>query len=96
MATLMRRALEECTTLDQVKKLWAESPRTCEYYYVFADGKDRAAVGVSATPEEIQFVAPGEAHPLLGEGIRDAVVLSAGTRLDVESEAANPRLAWHD
>jgi dienelactone hydrolase len=82
MATLMRRALEECTTLDEVKKLWADSPRTCEYYYVFADGKDRSAVGVSATPEEIQFVAPGEAHPLLGEGIRDAVVLSAGTRLD--------------
>lgn len=81
MATLMRRAMEECSTLDQVKKLWSESPRTCEYYYVFADGKDRTAVGVAATPSSIQFVPPGTAHELLGEGIADAVVLSAGDRL---------------
>ncbi len=82
MATLMRRALEECSTLDEVKTLWSESPRTCEYFYVFADGKNRTAVGVAATPEVIQFVAPGEAHPRLGEGIADAVVLSSGSRLE--------------
>lgn len=82
MATLMRRALEECSTLEDVKKLWADSPRTCEYYYVFADGKNRTAVGVAATPKSIEFVAPGQAHPQLGEGISDAVVLSAGSRLD--------------
>jgi hypothetical protein len=83
MATLMRRALEECSTLEQVKELWRTSPRTCEYYYVFADGKSRQAVGVMATPSSIQFVAPGESHPLLGEGIRDTIVLSAGERLDL-------------
>lgn len=82
MATLMRRALEECKTLEEVKQLWSSSPRTCEYYYVFADGKDRTAVGVAATPESLQFVAPGESHPLLGDGIPDAVILSAGSRLE--------------
>lgn len=82
MATLMRRALEECKTLAEVKQLWSSNPRTCEYYYVFADGKDRSAVGVAATPESLEFVAPGEAHPLLGDGIPDAVILSAGNRLD--------------
>lgn len=81
MATLMRRALEECTTLDEVKRLWADSPRTCEYYYVFADGKVPSAVGVAATPTKIEFMNPGEGHALLGEGIEDAVVLSAGDRL---------------
>jgi hypothetical protein len=81
MATLMRRSLEECSTLDEVINLWSESPRTCEYYYVFADGKTNRAVGVAATPESIQFIGPGEAHELLGEGIKDAVVLSAGSRL---------------
>jgi hypothetical protein len=81
MATLMRRALEECSTLDDVMSLWKTSPRTCEYYYVFADGKSNQAVGVAATPESIQFVRPGESHPLLGDGIKDAVVLSAGERL---------------
>jgi len=49
---------------------------------VFADGKTRRAVGVAATPETIEFVQPGAAHPRLGAGIPDAVVLSAGERLD--------------
>ncbi len=82
MATLMRRALEECSTLEEVMALWSNSPRTCEYYYVFADGKTNQAVGVAATPERIEFVRPGETHELLGPGIKDAVVLSAGTRLE--------------
>ena len=81
MATLMRIALENCQTLEEVKTLWATSPRTCEYYYVFADGKTNSAVGVAATPEKIQFVEPGEFHELLGEGIPDVLALSAGQRL---------------
>ena len=82
MATLMRRALEECSTLAQVQALWTDNPRTCEYYYVFADGKTNEAVGVAATPESVEFVQPGQSHPLLGDGIEDAVVLSAGSRLE--------------
>ena len=82
MATLMRRALEECSTLDEVMGLWKNSPRTCEYFYVFADGKTNQAVGVSALPESIEFIHPGQSHPRLGEGIEDAVVLSAGSRLE--------------
>ncbi|MFM9068143.1 MAG: C45 family autoproteolytic acyltransferase/hydrolase, partial [Planctomycetota bacterium] len=81
MATLMRRALEECTTLDQVMDLWKKSPRTCEYYYVFADGKTKRAVGVAAVPEQIEFLQPGQSDPRLGDGIPDTVVLSAGDRL---------------
>lgn len=92
MATLMRRALEECRTLDEVMDLWTNSPRTCEYFYVFAEARRngnqpdspfiRRAVGVAATPESLQFVQPGEAHELLGPGIPDVVYLSAGQRLE--------------
>ena len=82
MATLMRRALEECSSLAQVRQLWESNPRTCEYYYVFADGEEQNAVGVSATPEGVEFIDPGQAHERLGEGIPDAVVLSAGSRLE--------------
>lgn len=81
MATLMRRGLEECHSLSDVKELWQTSPRTCEYYYVFADGKDNSACGVAATPEKLQFIATGETHPLLGDGIPNVVVLSSGERL---------------
>lgn len=83
MATLMRRALEECSTLEQVCALWKNSPRTCEYYYVFADGKIPDARGVAATPGTIEFVRPGEDHAKLGTGFEDAIVLSAGRRLEL-------------
>ncbi len=82
MATLMRRGLEECHTLDKVLTLWRKSPRTCEYYYVFADAKGRRAVGVGATPKRVEVIQPGEAHPRLGLGIADSVVLSSGNRLE--------------
>jgi hypothetical protein len=82
MATLMRRALEECSTLDDVMNLWKNSPRTCEYYYVFADGKTNRAVGVAAVPESVEFIHPGQSHERLGPGIEDVVVLSAGNRLE--------------
>ncbi|MBC8357287.1 MAG: peptidase C45 acyl-coenzyme A:6-aminopenicillanic acid acyl-transferase [Planctomycetes bacterium] len=91
MATLMRRALEECSTLDEVMDLWTKSPRTCEYYYVFADGKTNRAVGVAATPESIDFILPGQGHELLGPGIEDAVVLSAGSRLEKLRERVTQR-----
>jgi hypothetical protein len=91
MATLMRRALEECSTLDQVMSLWKNSPRTCEYYYVFADGNTNRAVGVAATPESIEFAQAGQSHERLGEGIEDAVVLSAGDRLTKLRERVKER-----
>jgi pimeloyl-ACP methyl ester carboxylesterase len=81
MASLMRKALETCETLGEVKALFQQGPRTCEYYYVFADAKGPGAVGVAATPEKIEFMGAGVGHPLLGRGIPDVVVLSAGRRL---------------
>jgi len=81
MATLMRRALEECESLKEVETLWQESPRTCEYYYVFSDAKIPNAVGVVAVPESVEFIRPGQDHERLGEGIEDAVLLSSGSRL---------------
>ncbi|MEW6357996.1 MAG: C45 family peptidase [Planctomycetota bacterium] len=80
MATLMRMALEDAKTLEDVKAIFSKNPRTCEYYYVFSDGKDRSAVGVKAVPESIEFLKPGEAHPLLPTPIEDCVLLSAGNR----------------
>ena len=96
MATLMRRALEECDTLDEVMELWKTSPRTCEYYFVFADGKTNRAVGVAAVPESVEFIQPGQTHERLGEGIEDAVVLSAGKRLETLRERVKSRYGQFD
>ncbi|OGK06964.1 MAG: hypothetical protein A2W80_19335 [Candidatus Riflebacteria bacterium GWC2_50_8] len=81
MSFMVRRALEECDTLQQMKDLWNNSLRTCEYFYVFADAKIPDALAVYATPDEMVFLGAGQDHDFLGEGIVDAVVMSAGNRL---------------
>jgi hypothetical protein len=82
MGTLMRRALQEASSLEDAKRIFRDSPRTCEYYYVFSDGNTRSAVGVYALPDRIEFVGPGEAHRLLPDPLRDCVLLSAGDRYE--------------
>ncbi len=91
MATLMRRALEECSTLDEVMTLWHDSPRTCEYYYVFADGKSKRAVGVAADSDSIEFIMPGQSDQRLGEGIPEVLALSSGSRLEALRERIEQR-----
>jgi hypothetical protein len=81
MATLVRQALEECESIRQLKSLWQNNPRTCEYFYVFADGKVPDALGVWATSAKLEFLQPGESHFFLGPGIDDVIVMSAGNRL---------------
>jgi isopenicillin-N N-acyltransferase like protein len=80
MAFLVRRVLEEAKTLDDAVAIFRDSPRTCEYYYVVADGDDNSAVGLAAHWNTFEVVRPGEAHPRLPEPTSDTVLLSAGDR----------------
>ena len=80
MSFLVRAALEHGKTLDDVKRVFADTRRTCEYYYVVSDGKDRSACGVEAYPTRIRFVGPGEFHERLSTPVEDCVLLSGGNR----------------
>jgi len=82
MAQLVREVMEKAGTLDEAIEIMRQGPRTCEYYYVIADGKSRDAVGIAATPTLFEVVRPGQAHPRLPHAIPDAVVLSAGDRYE--------------
>ena len=82
MPLLMRMSLENGHNLQDVKDIFSNNPRTCEYYYVFADGKDKSAVGVYALPEKIEFVTYGEKHEKLKYGIKDTILLSADERYE--------------
>ncbi|QDV36627.1 C45 family autoproteolytic acyltransferase/hydolase [Tautonia plasticadhaerens] len=82
MAVLVRRALEEATSLDEAVAVFRDSPRTCEYYYVIADGEENRAVGMEASWHAFSTVAMGEAHPKLPRAVPDAVILSAGDRYE--------------
>ncbi len=59
MSLLLRDALERATTLKEAMDIFADTPRTCEYYYVISDAKIPDARGVYATPKQIHFIEPG-------------------------------------
>ena len=82
MAQLLREVMEKADTIEEALEILRSSPRTCEYYYVIADGNKKTAVGVAATPEAFETVAPGQSHPRLPHGVEDAVLLSAGDRYE--------------
>lgn len=80
MAMLVRMALEEADSLDRAIAVFRDNPRTCEYYYVLADGETGKAVGMEGSWNVFGTIAMGESHPKLPVAIQDAVVLSAGKR----------------
>ncbi|MEK6237544.1 MAG: C45 family autoproteolytic acyltransferase/hydrolase, partial [Planctomycetales bacterium] len=80
MAVLMRWALREAKTLDEAVAVFRDNPRTCQYFYVAADGKTNRAVGFEASAGKFQQLGPGEKNSLLPRPVKDAVLLSAGDR----------------
>jgi isopenicillin-N N-acyltransferase-like protein len=80
MAFLVRMVLEEADELDRGIGIFRNSPRTCEYYFVIADGETGKAVGMEASWNTFGVIGMGESHPRLPHALKDAVVLSAGDR----------------
>jgi hypothetical protein len=80
MAQLVREVMENAATLDEAVEIMRRGPRTCEYYYVIADGKNHTAVGIAATPDQFEVIHPGESHPKLPSPVQDTVLLSGGDR----------------
>ena len=80
MSFLVRMALEEADSLEQAVAIFRDHPRTCEYFYVIADGETGKGVGMEASWNRFYTVAMGESHPRLPTAIKDAVALSAGDR----------------
>ncbi len=86
MAQLLREIMEKASTLDEAVAILRRGPRTCEYYYVIADGHAKQAVGIAATPDTFEVIHPGQAHPRLPHAIPDAVLMSAGDRYEKLAE----------
>jgi len=80
MAFLVREVLQTAPDLDAAIAVFRERKRTCEYYYVIADGKSNRAVGMEASWNKFTVLKPGETHPLLPTAVKDAVLLSADAR----------------
>jgi len=64
MPFLLRTILENANNLEEVKEILALTTRTCEYYYLFSDGKNSASMGVYATGRQLEFFEPGASYAL--------------------------------
>ncbi len=82
MALLVRMALEEGHDLDQAVNVFRDNPRTCQYFYVVADGKSGKGVGLEASWDKFGVVRMGESEPRLPHAVPDAVLLSIGSRYE--------------
>lgn len=88
MSFLVREALEKGKDLDAAIGVFRDNRRTCQYFYVLADGKTNRAVGMEGSWGVFSLVQPGEAHALLPTAVKDCVLLSAGDRYKLLTERA--------
>ncbi len=80
MALLVREVLENGKDLETAISIFRDNERTCQYYYVVADGKSNQAVGMEASYGVFTLIKPADKHPLLPTPVTDCVLLSAGDR----------------
>ncbi len=80
MAFLVREVLEKGKDLDTAISIFRDNRRTCQYFYIVADGKTNEAVGMEASFGVFSLIKQGESHPLLPTAVKDCVLLSAGDR----------------
>jgi len=85
MTFLMRKGLEEADSLEEGVKIFRETPRTCEYFYVISDAKIPDARGLACRPDLFIVLKPGEAHPKLPVpvGVMDTVLMSGDKRFQL-------------
>ena len=96
MTFLMRRVMEECSTVQEALDLIQSIPLTCTYYYVLSDAKnDIAAVVTEAgTDHPVHIVRPNEDYPdwmpngsVMPKKYPDAVFVSGrGERINALSQ----------
>jgi predicted choloylglycine hydrolase len=82
MGFLMREGLERAESLEAALKIFQDTPRTCEYFYVISDGKIPDARGLSTSPRRFEIILPNQWHEMLQTPVKDAVLLSGSGRYE--------------
>ncbi len=86
MTFLMRRVMEECTTVDEALELMKKTPLTCDYYYVLSDKNKNMAGVVAISGKPLVILKPGAQNPQLPEVPEDTVLVSGKGRAEALSK----------
>ncbi|MCM8759450.1 MAG: C45 family autoproteolytic acyltransferase/hydrolase [Candidatus Omnitrophica bacterium] len=78
MTFLLRKVLEESNTLSEAVRIFQNTPRTCEYYYLITDAKIPDARGVYATADKFEILTPGQNHYKLPAPFPENTILMTG------------------
>lgn len=95
MAFLLRTILEQASHLEDVEHLLRTTKRTCEYYYIFSDGKTNGSFGVYATGDALSFIAPGTRYALFerNRDITSSKILLSASQM---TSSAYQTVLYHD
>lgn len=86
MSFLLRKIMEEASTVEEALEIMKNTPRTCEYYYVLSD-RSRNMAGIYATQKEFKVLKPGEQCPgKLPFVPEETIMISARERADILSK----------
>jgi hypothetical protein len=83
MAFMIRRVMEECSTVAEALELMRSVPLTCDYYYVLSDRNGDMAAVTAIAGQPLGVTGPGEQHPELPLVPEDTVFISGGERAKV-------------
>lgn len=92
MSFLLRSILEETKSLEEIRAFLLKTPRTCEYYYLFADGKTEDSFASYATEKQLKFIYPGEWYSITpsSEKTEDLSIHTKSPELTQESLFKQP------
>ena len=85
MSFLLRDIMERASTVAEALQILKNTPRTCEYYYVFSD-RARDMAGTYCTPTKLDILRPGQQDERLPFVPQDTVMFSAGDRAKMLSK----------
>lgn len=80
MSYLIRRIMEECSTVEEAREIIRNTPLTCVYYYVISDKSGDMAVVEAKAGEEPTILKAGEKHELLLKSYEDVAWVTAPSR----------------
>jgi len=92
MAFLLRLILEKSASLDDIRLMLKTTSRTCEYHYVFSDGKTGEALAAYATADQLDYINPGHTYrstqedqqpKILDDAPEDCIVITRWDHIDL-------------
>jgi len=93
---LLRLALEQCSTMEEVADLCQENPATGDAFCVLTDGKSNKALGIAMNSQGFELIWSGGSHVRFGQEIADTLLMSASGKPDKLRETVAKHFGSYD